>query len=181
LFVNFVTLASKSHYTFWVISKVATLALLFPSVVSAACIPFDQAKKHIGETQCVAGKVLRVEIGSRGVHYLDFCEDPQSCSFSVVVFSDDLKNLGDVGQLEGKTIEIRGEVKEYDGRAEIVLQKAAQLEGGAVRLTPLPKAFDVEERGHFSAGQSRASKKRATTKKPSTTLPIDVPEDAEQD
>ena len=48
-------------------------------------------------------------------------------------------------------------------------------------LSPLPKSFDVEQRGHFSAGQSRASKKRATTKKPTATLPIEVPEDAESD
>jgi hypothetical protein len=164
-----------------VISRVAALALLFPSVSTAACIPFSQAQKHIGETQCVSGKVLRVEAGSQGTHYLRFCEDAASCSFSVIVFSGDLKNIGDVGQLAGKTIEIRGEVKDYDGSAEIVLQKAAQLKGDPLRMTPLPQAFDVEERGHFSAGQSRASKKRATTKKPSATLPIDVPEDAEQD
>jgi hypothetical protein len=164
-----------------VISKLAFLALLIPGVSSAGCIPFSQAQKHIGETQCVSGKVLHVEAGSQGTHYLRFCEDSASCSFSVVVFSDDLKSVGDVGQLQGKTIEIRGEVKEYDGRAEIILQKSGQLKSDALRMTPLPQAFDVEERGHFSAGQSRASKKRATTKKPSATLPIDVPEDAEQD
>jgi len=165
-----------------VIFKVVDAVMLFPGVASAACISFDQAKKHIGETQCVTGKVLRVEIGSRGVHYLDFCEDYRECSFSVVVFSYDMKNVGEAGQLEGRTIEIRGEVKEYDGRAEIVLQKSAQLEGGGVRLSPLPKAFDVEERGHFSAGQSHAAKRSTTSKKKqSATLPIDVPEDAEQD
>lgn len=163
------------------ILKLAALAFLIPGVSFAGCIPFAQAQKHIGETQCVSGKVLRVEAGSQGTHFLRFCEDAASCSFSVVVFSDDLKNVGDVGQLAGKTIEIRGEVKDYDGSAEIILQKAAQLKGDALRMTPLPKAFDVEERGHFSAGQSRASKTRATTKKPSATLPIDVPEDAEQD
>jgi hypothetical protein len=102
--------------------------------------------------------------------------------FSVVVFSSDLKNVGDMGQLVGKTIEIRGEVKEYDGRAQIILQKAVQLDGGGVRLSPLPKSFDVEERGHFSAGQSHAAKRPTTSKKKqSATLPIDVPEDAESD
>jgi hypothetical protein len=73
-------------------------------------------------------------------------------------------------------------VKEYDGRAEIVLQKSAQLEGEGARLSPLPKSFDVEERGHFSAGQSHAAKRPTTSrKKQSATLPIEVPEDAEQD
>ena len=164
------------------ILKAAALALLFPALSFAACVPFDQARKHIGETQCVSGKVVRVEAGSRGVHYLDFCEDYGSCPFSVVVFSSDLKNVGDVRHLEGKAIEIRGEVKEYDGRAEIILESARQLGGEAVRLPPLPKMFDVEQKGHFRAGQSHAAKRPTTRKKKqSATLPIAVPEDAESD
>jgi hypothetical protein len=126
--------------------------------------------------------VLRVEAGDRGVHYLDFCEDYQTCSFSVVVFSSDLKSVGDVRQLAGKTIEIRGEVKEYDGRAEIILENGRQLGGDAVHLPPLPKMFDVEQKGHFSAGSYRASKRQTSRKKKQpATLPITVPEDAESD
>ena len=162
--------------------KVVALILLLPNWSSAACIPLDQAQKPIGETQCVSGKVLQLETGSRGVHYMDFCEDYRSCPFSVVVFSYDLKSVGDVDQLAGKTVEIRGEVKEYDGRVEIILENAPQLGGEAVRLGPLPKSFDVEQKGHFSAGKFGASKRPAThKKKQSATLPVAVPEDAESD
>jgi len=113
---------------------------------------------------------------------LDFCQDYGSCSFSVVVFASDLKRIGDVSQLAGKTVEIRGEVKEYDGRTEIVLENARQLGGEATRLPPLMKNFDVEQRGHFSAGQSHSAKRPTTRKKKQTaTLPIAVPEDAESD
>jgi len=43
--------------------------LLFSTFASAATsIPFDQARKHMGETQCVTGKIVRVEAGSGGVH-----------------------------------------------------------------------------------------------------------------
>jgi hypothetical protein len=116
------------------------------------CLPFDQAQKHIGETRCITGKVVRVQAGTKGTHYLDFCEDYHLCPFSVVVFSHDLRNVGDVRQLAGKVIEIRGEVKEYDDRAEIILESRKQLSGSAAMLPPLPKSFDVEQRGHFSAG-----------------------------
>ena len=57
-----------------------------------------------------------------------------------------------MGQLVGKTIEIRGEVKEYDGRAQILLQKAVQLDGGGVRLSPLPKSFDCGRERAFQRG-----------------------------
>lgn len=64
-----------------------------------------------------------------------------------------LKKVGDVRQLAGRVVEFRGELKEYDGRAEIVLD-GKQLDGETVRIAPLSKSFDVEQRGHFSAGQS---------------------------
>ena len=99
----------------------------FPCLSRAACIPFDQAEKHIGETQCVSGRVVRVETGNGGVHFLDFCDDYRLCKFSVVVFPYDLKKVGDVRQLAGRVVEINGELKEYDGRAEIVSSSICEI------------------------------------------------------
>ena len=159
----------------------SAFAALLPSLSLAACIPFDQARNHLDETQCVTGKVVRVQRGERGVNYLDFCEDYRLCTFSVVIFQHDLQKIGDVRQLAGKVIEISGEIKDYDDRAEIVLESSKQLNNGLMRLSPLPKSFDVEERGHFSAGTSRPLRKRSTSKKKGVpTLPADV-SDAESD
>jgi hypothetical protein len=115
------------------------------------------------------GKVLRVKVGSRGVHFLDFCPDQAACPFTVVVFPHDLKDVGDVRRLAGHLIEIRGPVKLYDGRAEIVLNRVSQITGGSTLIPPLPKNYDVENRGHYSAGHLRPSKKPAkTTATPNT-------------
>jgi len=162
------------------VKRICTIALLLSAPAFCAdCVPFDQAPKHIGETHCVTGKVVRVQ-ASRKAHYLDFCEDYRLCPFSVVIFAHDLKNIGDVRQLAGKMIEIRGEIKEYNDRAEIILDSRKQLSGQAAMLPPLPRSFDVEQRGHFSAGTFRSKKSRATSKKKQTpTLPIEIPEDAE--
>jgi len=140
-------------------------AVICSHALFASCLPFDQARNHLGETQCVTGKVVRVKEGNRGVRFLDFCEDYRLCTFTVVVFPYDLKKIGDIRQLAGKMIEIRGEIKEYDDRAEIILESSKQLGGEAVMLSPLPKNFDVEERGHFSAGSFRASKSRNIKRK----------------
>jgi hypothetical protein len=142
-----------------------TVVYALAQLCSAACIPFDQALRHIGETQCVTGKVVRVEIGVKGVRYLDFCEDYRLCPFSVVVFSYDLKNVGDVRELTGKVVEIRGEVKEHDDRAEIILESRSQLGGEAASLPAMPKNFDVEQRGNFSPGISRAHNRTIRKKK----------------
>src|SRR6201993_447795 len=153
--------------------QVALLIFLFaaPTARAADCIPIHQAGQHIGETRCVTGKVFAVKVGTKAVHFLDFCEDAMACPFTVVVFSNDLKDVGDVRRLAGRTIEIRGALKAYDGRPEIILSRISQIEGGAAIIPPLPKNYDVENRGHFSAGRLRPTKKPTKTKaKPSTTV-----------
>jgi len=112
----------------------------------------------------VLGKVLQVQEGSRGTHFFDFCEDYRTCPFTVVVFSGDLRHVGDVRQLAGREIEIRGHITDYDGRAEIVLERPSQLLGDAARIPPVPKEYDVERKGKFSAGKFSHP---STSKKPS--------------
>ena len=104
--------------------------------------------------QCVRGTVLHVEDGRNGVKLLNFCKEAKACPFTVVVFPADLKKMGDVRQLEGRQIEIKGTVQDYDGRAEIILRRAQQLGEGAFLLFPqVPTDYDVERAGHYSAGK----------------------------
>ena len=148
-------------------SMIINLAL-FSVALSAGgsasdCLPIGQARQHIGETKCVTGKVLRVKAGARGVHFVDFCEDQAACPFSVVVFPADLKDVGDVRRLAGHVIEIHGPVKLYNGRAEIILNRVSQLTAGSTLIPPLPKNYDVEKQGHYSAGRMRPPKKPQKT------------------
>lgn len=154
--------------------------LYFPAPCHGDCISYREASQHVGETRCVKGTIVRVEQGARGVHYLDFCEDFRLCPFVAVIFSWDLKHIGDVRQLQGRLIEVHGDVKQYDGRAEIIVKEARQLQGEMARIPPLPKDYDVEKQGHYSAGKFSHPKaaKAATTKRQPATLPIEVPEDA---
>jgi hypothetical protein len=157
--------------------------LLFFSASSARadCIPIAEARQHIGEDQCITGRVFRVKHVGRGVTRFDFCQDSMVCPFTVVVFPHDLKRIGDVRQLQNRVIQIHGPVKEYDGRAEIVLQQLRQLGGDGLRIPALPKNYDVEKKGHYSAGTFSLPKAGYTShkKKQPATVPIDVPPDAD--
>ncbi|PYX98227.1 MAG: hypothetical protein DMG71_01010 [Acidobacteria bacterium] len=158
------------------------MTALISQVLSATeCIPFQEARQHIGATRCVTGKVVRVEEGDKGVTYLDFCEDYRVCPFTVVVFRSDLGHVGDVRQLSGKTVEIHGELKEYDGRAEIVLSRPKQLTGDAALIPPLPKTYDVERKGHYSAGKSSRPKASRKTRQKRQSQPVGIedPSDAQ--
>ena len=148
---------------------------------SATCLTFTNAADHIGETRCVSGKILKVEEGIKGVRYLNFCDDYAKCPFTVVVFASDLRYVGDVTQLANKEVEIHGPIKLYDGRAEIILKDARQLRGEAAKIPPLPKSYDVEKKGRYSAGKfsyPQAARRPATKRQKS---PIPTEDQSESD
>src|ERR1700675_563053 len=160
----------------------ALLLISTPLFAASDCLPIGDAKQHVGETKCITGKVLRVKAGAKGVHFVDFCEDQLSCPFTVVVFPSDLKDVGDIRRLTGHVIEIHGPVKLYDGRAEIILNRVNQLTGGSTLIPPMPKEYDVEKEGHYSAGRMRPTKKPKKTKAtPSTSATYGNEADVEAD
>lgn len=127
--------------------------LLASAVSPAACVSVEQAREHIGRNACVTATVLKVAQSQSGTYFLDFCQDYRACPFTVVVFRKDLRDVGDIRALEGQQINIHGKIKDYAGRAEIILEDSRQLKGLVAKLPPLPKNFDVEKRGSFSPGQ----------------------------
>src|SRR5215475_12997506 len=151
------------------------------TLCSGVCVPIHEAQNHIGETRCVTGKVLKVAQGDKGVHFLDFCENHDTCPFTVVIFPSDLRYIGDVRQLAGKTIEIHGPVKLYDSRAEIILSDLRQLKGDGVKLPPLPKTYDVERKGRYSAGKYSHTKpaRQPSRKRQTKPVPQNDPSDTE--
>ena len=157
------------------------LLLIIRPIAVAGCIPFNEAPKHIGETRCVKGKVLHVGQSRPGFESLSFCEDQQNCAFTALVTAGDTETAASLRELQGKTIKVHGLVKESNGDALIVLQDSRELLPDDSEVPSFMKTYDVEERGHYSAGTSHAPKaKRTTTKKQTATLPIDIPEDTEE-
>src|SRR3954471_7759676 len=157
-------LPRRTPHFFMRIAAVISIALL-TSLASGECLSIEQTTNKTGARACVSAKVLKVVAG-RGAHFLDFCEDYSRCPFTVVVFDRDLRDVGDVRQLEGKEIEIQGNIVNYEGRSEIVLRDASQLKGNSPRLPPVPKAYDVERRGQFSATGKSSRSSSAKQKKP---------------
>lgn len=104
--------AMSSHL--W-INLLAVLTLDMASAFGDDCVPITQARQHIGKTKCVTGKVVKVTRMQSGTHFLTFCEDYRTCPFQVVIFRSDLKHVGDVRQLEGRIIDVHGDIMDYDG------------------------------------------------------------------
>ncbi|HEV2113665.1 MAG TPA: hypothetical protein VGR50_05915 [Terriglobales bacterium] len=158
----------------------ALAALLLQATANAVCIPFQEAAQHIGRTGCVTGKVVAISQGPEGAQYVDFCPAHAGCGFSAIVYADDLRDVGDIRRLPGKTIELHGRIRADAGQPQMVLSDARQLKGASPKLPPVPKTYDVEQRGHAAVGTSRPPKKPRKPKRTKPKLPsegIEVPED----
>jgi hypothetical protein len=155
--------------------------LITSGVSFASCIPFTQAAQHIGETKCISGVVARVNRSKEGLHYLNFCDEKGACPFAAVIRADDLRHVGDVRGLQGKAVEVHGDVRGSEGGAQILVSESRQLKGAGATIPPLPRHYDVEQRGHYSAGTfSHPQSGRSTGKKRQLPkLPADLPEDRE--
>jgi len=132
--------------------------LALAGCASAACLPMEQAARHVGETACVHGKVLAVSATPGGTHLLRFCEEGRECGFSAVVFRKDLRQVGDVRTLQGKEVDIQGQIRLYHGHPEVIVRDSRQLKGEAARLPPIPKNYDVPKQGKASPGQRPSSR-----------------------
>ena len=153
--------------------------LLFSAALAAKCLPLGEALKHVGDTTCVAGKVLTVSESPNGAWFLNFCDDYRQCPFTVVTFARDLRDVGDVRMLAGKEVEIHGKIREYQGRAEIILRERRQLRGESAQIPPLPKDYDVSRHGSYRAGTFKPSKPSKPSSKKKPHLPSYNPSDAE--
>ena len=101
-----------------------------PGASPPPCVDIRNAEQLVGKRGCVSGVVLKVYTARSGNTFLDFCHDYRACPFTSVVFSADKSSFGDLGTLQGKRVEIRGDVVSYHGRAEIIIHDAHQIRSG---------------------------------------------------
>ena len=126
-------------------ARILAAALLFALSAFSQCIPISEARQHVGEKACIAGKILTVTRGEHDARNLNFCLQNAPCPFVVRVFPVDFDYVGDVQQLIGKEIEITGKIKQSNGQPEMVLKDADQLRGESAKLLT-PKQYDVDQK-----------------------------------
>jgi hypothetical protein len=91
------------------------------------CVDIHDAGSHSGENGCVEGRVLRVFAARSGSTFLDFCQDYHNCPFGSVIFASDRSRFGNLAALQGRKIQIAGEITTYNGRAEIIIRDPKQI------------------------------------------------------
>lgn len=94
---------------------------------TGSAIDFREASNHIGEYATVRGRVDNVFTSSKGNTFLNFCPNYRSCPFSATIFNSDSYKFGNLKQYQGRTVEITGLIKTYQGRAEIIINDPSQI------------------------------------------------------
>jgi hypothetical protein len=128
----------------------AWLLCLATSSYAATCYSPEDALGHLHKEICVSAHVYDVVELSDGTRFLDVCSPETSdeqCRFTIMSMDGDRKEVGELSQYRQQDIRIRGIIRPYAGRAEIILSHERQLHGGAEKFRPNPallKGFSAE-------------------------------------
>jgi DNA/RNA endonuclease YhcR with UshA esterase domain len=119
---------------------IATLPLLFglqllaqesrtnaPASESPIKISATEAKAHSGAEVIVTGKVAEVNQNDRILRF-NFEKPYPDNAFTAVVFSANSNQFEHPETFKGKTVQVRGTIKDYHGHPEIILTKSNQLQ-----------------------------------------------------
>lgn len=107
--------------------SVLGLALTVTPAFAETITPSDTSK-YVGKSVVVEGTVSEVHHAASGkVTFIDMGGQYPDNTFAGVIFSDDAGKFPDVDSLEGKTVDVTGTIKLYQGRTEIILNNAAQI------------------------------------------------------
>ena len=116
--------------TFLSILVAATLAIRLSAADTNAPAPFKigtlEATNFYDQTMIVTGKVAQVTI-LKSVTFLNLDQPHPDSPFTVVIFHAHSSFYGDANALNGKSIEIKGKIKNYHDKPEIALDSTNQL------------------------------------------------------
>ena len=88
------------------------------------------AGNYIGEEKTVAGKIVDGYKSKTNTVFLNFEKAYPNQCFTAVIFSSGLINFPENPQsfYEGKIVKVKGMIKEYQGKPEIILEDRSQIE-----------------------------------------------------
>lgn len=85
-----------------------------------------EAEKFVDQEMIVTGKVAQVTFRPKTV-FLNLDEPFPNSPFTVVIFSGATNLFGDIKALEGKSVEVKGKIKSFHDKPEIVMESTNQL------------------------------------------------------
>src|SRR5215469_14175132 len=124
---------------------------LWASPTNSASVSPEDAPKHVGETTTVCGVVASAKYAANSRshgHSQRSWTSGSRTSFTAVIFGDDRAKFGTPEtSLRGKRICVTGQIRDYRGKPEIILDDRSQLAEASI----LPLAGAGSRRGSVSS------------------------------
>lgn len=98
----------------------------------------DQAAAHVGETATVEGR-LSISRTSSGETYLDIGGSGSTAPFSAYVSRGNSGKFQDMDKLNGKNVQVTGQISTFRGKPEIFLTDPSQIAVKPEAPAPAPK------------------------------------------
>lgn len=108
------------------LTVILTLVIL-PTAFPQNKIKTSEAENYIGKYEIVDGFANQVYHSRGGTCFIDMDGDYPNNVFAAVIFKSDMKKFKDIDKYEGKEIEVKGTIKEYRGKPEIILKSKNQI------------------------------------------------------
>jgi DNA/RNA endonuclease YhcR with UshA esterase domain len=109
------------------IFAVAALAVLAAPAAAATITPSDAAR-HLGEVVTVEGVVVSVHAAPNGMIRLDLGGKSPGAAFTAVIFPKNAPAFDSIAGYVGNEVTISGPVQLYQGKLEITLTNAGQIQ-----------------------------------------------------
>ena len=131
----------------------AIALLLAPPILAnePACLTLDELQLRTARDACIAAHVYNVVTVENGTRFLDLCSPETSdaqCRFTVVSYREDHTSAGNLEQLSGRNIEVRGAIEKFGSRYRMILNDDGQLHHRQPRFRPDPRlmtGFSAED------------------------------------
>ena len=151
----------------WIIA----LALIPPPVWAKnnGCITPELAAQHLNKDVCLMAHVYDVIELSDGTRFLDLCSPlttDSECRFTVVSLYADRKDVGDLEQYRGLDIQLRGTIRPFNTRMEMLLSRERQFHGGSEKFHANPALL----KGYWAEKHSTAFSDRAAASRHSSSF-----------
>jgi DNA/RNA endonuclease YhcR with UshA esterase domain len=108
-----------------IIPVVLLIMFLISNAYAQDQISSKDAKDNIGKTLQVKGKVAAIFISDKGNKFINFDEKSPNQTFTVAIFSGKDVDISKIK--EGSIMTVFGEIKEYKGKPEIVVDSNEQI------------------------------------------------------
>lgn len=101
---------------------------LSAATMAPAAISAEDAAAHDGDEATVEGIVRNIHTAHSGsATFIDLDGVYPDNPFTAVIFEDDMRKVGDVSGLQGRTVDVTGQIRMYRDRPEIIVSSRSQI------------------------------------------------------